>query len=152
MSILVGRLGDRPPAEKATDDRRRRRRIPRYHHEEAPADQAAARGELGHQAGIGVAKFGETGVVAVDRVRLGPGLQGAGANQYLDRVLERVEQRGPAVDDRALLGLTLDPESQRRALQHGPQAAVRETQRRAFDRRDRQQLAGRSKAAHESPR
>src|SRR5206468_2422358 len=53
----------------------------------------------------------------------------ARADDDLKRVRQRAQQRGPTVDDRALLGLALDAEGQRRALQQGAKAAAAQMKR-----------------------
>ena len=118
------------------------------HQYEGRVDQVAVGGARGQQAGIGGAEHGEAVGVAVDRAEFWPCLQRPGPDQDLDRVLEGVEERRPAVHNCPLLGLALDAEGQRWALEDRPQAAVGQPERVTLNRTDGQHVLGRAHCSH----
>jgi hypothetical protein len=69
-------------------------------------------------------------------------------------VRQRIEERGPAIDDGALLGLALDPKCRCLALEHGAEASVTKANGAVSRRDHRQQFvcAARAQADHNPPR
>src|SRR5260221_13154739 len=113
-------------AEEPTGDRMEGGGVPGHDDEEAAADEQAARGEPGKQLAIRIAKTDDGGQGRLGCFGFRARRDSSGLDQDLDRVFKGVEERGPAVDYRPLLGFALDPEGQRRALQDRPQASVRD--------------------------
>src|SRR5439155_24067065 len=81
------------------------------------------------------------GIVARRQRRESRGVELSRADHDLQRVCERVEQRRPTVEDRALLALALDAERERRALQHCAKGAAAQPQRISGDAFQRQEAA-----------
>ena len=72
------------------------------------------------------------------------------ADDDLQRMRQRIEERGPAIDDGALLGLALDPKCRCLALEDGAEAPVTKANGAVGRRQYRQQLvcAARAEADH----
>src|SRR5439155_24406049 len=68
----------------------------------------------------------------------------ASSDEDLQRVRQRVQQRGPSVDEGALFGLTLDAEGQRRALEDGSEPAAAESHRVRGNVLERQEVGCRA--------
>ena len=121
-------------------------RLPWQHDEEATVEYPATTGEVLHHPPVGLAQGSKCRTVGGGGGEERGRRQLACADDDLQRVRQRIEERGPAIDDGALLGLALDPKCRCLALEDGAQTSVTKANGAVGRRQYRQQLVGAARA------